>query len=606
MPYRSRVVDVTAELCIAGRDVTEPRLDPSGRRLAFVSRGSGAAAIQLVELDDPSPLERQLTTMPAPAPGRGMYGGCYDWLPDGSAIVYCAVEGALWRQPVPGGAALRLTDGDADRAIAAPAVAPDGTFVAYVVDTAEVWLQPLDGGPCRRLDDGGHDFCADPTVDPTSSAVTYQAWSVPAMPWDGAELATVGVDGTGRSSFRPAGAAAQQPRYLPGGALACVDDGSGWLQVTVGDQPLIAGGDACEHADASWGQGQSTFSLSPDGCSVAVARNDAGFGRLSVVDVAAGSGGDIGRGVHGQLSWRGGRLAALRSGARTPTEVVVYDTATWERTVVAVGPVAGWDAVELVEPEALTLDHDGITLHARRYRPPGERAGRLLVMLHGGPTGQWPASFLPRVAYWVGQGWDVLLPDHRGSTGHGRAYQQALNGRWGELDVADTVAWVRHAVDEGWAESSSVAMTGGSSGGYTVLGVLGRHPGLVAAGVAAYPVTDLVDLHERSHRFEAHSVLTLIGPLADTERYRARSAMAFIERIVDPLLVLHGTADPVVPVEGTITFVDALRAVGGDVELHLFDGEGHGFRQPENQLAEYRLVTEFLERHVPRHAGRRR
>ena len=74
--------------------------------------------------------------------------------------------------------------------------------------------------------------------------------------------------------------------------------------------------------------------------------------------------------------------------------------------------------------------------------------------------------------------------------------------------------------------------------------------------------------------------------------------MALVDRIVDPLLVLHGTADPVVPVEGTVTFVDALRAAGGDVELHLFDGEGHGFRQPDNQLAEYRLVHEFLHCHI--------
>ena len=70
-------------------------------------------------------------------------------------------------------------------------------------------------------------------------------------------------------------------------------------------------------------------------------------------------------------------------------------------------------------------------------------------------------------------------------------------------------------------------------------------------------------------------------------------------RIVDPLLVLHGTADPVVPVEGTVAFVEAMQATGADVELHLFEGEGHGFRHPENQLAEYRLIEEFLSRVVP-------
>ena len=217
-------------------------------------------------------------------------------------------------------------------------------------------------------------------------------------------------------------------------------------------------------------------------------------------------------------------------------------------------------------------------------------------MIHGGPTGQWPVTFAPRIAYWVDRGWDVLLPDHRGSTGHGRAYQQALNGRWGELDVTDTIAWIDHAQASGWCEPARTVVMGGSSGAYTVLGVLGRRPGRVAGGIALYPVTDLADLAARSHRFEAHSTERLVGPLSDAALYAARSAGSLVGRIVDPLLVLHGTTDPVVPVEGTIAFVEAMRATGGEVELHLFEGEGHGFRQPENQLAEYRLIEEFMRR----------
>ena len=364
-----------------------------------------------------------------------MFGGCFDWLPDGSGIVYAGDDGALWRQPVPGGPAVRLTDTGADRPAQAPAVAPDGSFVAYTVDLAEVWLQPLDGAAARRLDDAGHDFCADPAVDPISSTVTYQAWRVPDMPWDGAEAVTVGVDGTARATARPADGAVQQPRYAPDGTPVVVHDGSGWLQVWWGDRPVVAGGEPFEHADPSWGQGQASYAISPDARRVVFARNECGFGRLCVADVATGAVEEVARGVHGQLSWRGRRVAALRTGARTPTQVVVYDAATWTREVLAVGPVAGWDAVDLVEPEAITFEHDGTSLHARYYRSPAGGARRLLVMLHGGPTGQWPVTFMPRVAYWLDQGWDVLLPDHRGSTGHGRAYQQALRGRWGELDV---------------------------------------------------------------------------------------------------------------------------------------------------------------------------
>ena len=101
-------------------------------------------------------------------------------------------------------------------------------------------------------------------------------------------------------------------------------------------------------------------------------------------------------------------------------------------------------------------------------------------------------------------GWNVLVPDHRGSTGHGRAYQQALTGRWGELDVADTAAVLEHAHAAGWADPAHTVLMGASAGGFTVLGVLARHPHLAAAAVVSYPVSDLADLAERSHRFERH------------------------------------------------------------------------------------------------------
>ncbi|MGI9028605.1 MAG: TolB family protein, partial [Ilumatobacteraceae bacterium] len=408
-------VAITPELCVAGRELTEPKLDRDGRRLAFVSRQAGATSIQLIDLADPTALERQLTTFPAPAPGRGMYGGCFAWMPDGSGVVYCGPDGRLWRQPVTGGAADALTAGHDGRPVAAPAVAADGSFVVYIVDTAEVCLQPLDGRAVRRLDEGSHDFCADPATDPTGAFVSYQAWSVPDMPWDGAARITVAVDGTDvRTAWRPDGGAVQQPRFAPDGTPIHVHDGTGWLQVWWGERRLLAD-DECEHADASWGQGQVSFAVSPSGDRVAVARNERGFGRLSVVDVATGASTDVARGVHGQLSWRGERLAAVRSGARTPTQVVVYDTASWERRVLAVGPVVGWDGVDLIEPEAITLEHDDATLHARRYVSPAS-SGRLLMMLHGGPTGQWPVTLLPCVAPLLPCGWGVLLPYHRGLT----------------------------------------------------------------------------------------------------------------------------------------------------------------------------------------------
>lgn len=590
----NRPHDITPEMCVAGRDLTEPKLAPDGSSVAFVATSGGSSAIVVIDVEGGP--ERLLTTIPMPAAGRGLGGGCFDWLPDASGVVYAAVGGDLWLHPIAGGAVRRLTTHGPDVRVEAPTIARDASFAAYAVDQAEVWRCWIDRDlAAERLDDGSADFCFDPAIAIDGTAAMWTAWNVPDMPWDAARVEHLAFDGSRRNVSIGAGGV-HQPRVMPDGSTITVRDDTGWLNVWIDDRPLVD--EPHEHAGPSWGMGQRSYAVSPDGSRVAFTRNERGFGRLCVVDVRTGDVTEIARGVHGQLTWVGDRLAAIRSGARTPTQIVVYDTSntgggTWERRVLAVGPVVGWDSIDLPEPELVTVEHDGATLFARRYVA---GAGRTLCWIHGGPTDQWRVEFLPRVAYWWAQGWDVLVPDPRGTTGHGRAYQQALRGEWGRLDVDDTAAIVAASHERGWSAPERTVMMGGSSGGMTVLGVLGLHDGLAAAGVALYPVTDLADVAARSHRFEAHYTLSLVGPLDDVALYRERSPLTFADRIAGPLLVLHGDADPVVPIEQSVQLVDRIRSSGGDVEFHVMEGEGHGFRATENKLAEYRLTRDFVSR----------
>ena len=194
----------------------------------------------------------------------------------------------------------------------------------------------------------------------------------------------------------------------------------------------------------------------------------------------------------------------------------------------------------------------------------------------------------------------MLVSDHRGSTGHGRDYQQALRGRWGELDVSDIVDMIAHAHRRGWGSPRRTAIIGSSAGGFTALGVAASNPELIAAAIVAYPVTDLSDLAERSHRFERHYSDSLVGRLPDAAAlYRDRSPLSFAGRLAaTPMLVLHGDSDPVVPVDQSRAFVERCVASGGQVELVVYEGEGHGFRKPESQLDEYRRMQGFLASHV--------
>ena len=590
----------TVEMALAGRDITEPRLSPDGTTVAVVVRPSGGRPGVVVVPVDGGP-ERHVPLPVEPAPGRGRNGGCLAWLPDSSGLVIVTAAGDLLVQPFPIGTPRRL--GGWSGPAEGPVCSADGRSVAVAVDRAQIWVVELDGSrPARRMDCGDHDFCIDPVFD-RDGRLWWTAWSVPDMHWDRSVLVgPIDPDAPAVDHPEPlpvvAGAGQiQQMVPLPDGAHAVLRDDRGWLNVWIDEEPLVD--EHVEHGGPLWGPAQRSIAASPTGDRIAFTRNEAGFGRLCVVDRATGQVTESARGVHGQLDWHGDRLVALRSGARTPTEVVSYATegdpgAGWTRRCLMVGPAVGWEAVDLPEPELhVVATPDGL-VPVRRYVA-GQ--GRMIVHVHGGPTDQWPVEFLPRVAFWWARGVDVVVPDSRGSTGHGRAHQQALRGRWGRDDVDDVAAVVAAAHDRGWARPSTTVVMGSSSGGLVVLGMLVDHPEHVAGGIALYPVSDLADLTERSHRFEAHYPLGLVGPAGDPA-YAERSPLHHADRIARPLLLMHGDADPVVPVEHSRALVDAIRAAAGDVEYVEFAGEGHGLRDPANRRSEFDLVAGFLARTI--------
>lgn len=598
------MVVISPERLAAGRDLTEPRPSPSGRHVVFAVTGAGDPHLAIVTVDGGP--ERRLTSFPPPRPGRGGGGGAFDWMPSGDAVVYLAAGGEIWCQPVPGGEPRRLGVVEAEESVSGIAVSPEGRFAVVVADLARIVCCDLVTGAQHRLDDGRHDFVIDPRWAPDATAVVWQAWSVPAMPWDGSVAVVASVDPattmvTSRYEHRPRHSL-QQPRLDAQGRLWSVCDDTGWLNVTCDRDPVVA--EDHEHAGPTWGPGQRSYDVDVDaegGSTVAISRNEAGFGRLVLV-APDRSIEEIGRGVHAQITLTPDHIVALRSGARTPTQIVAYDRVSGERRVLAVGPVSGWEEEPaLVEPSTITASgEDAAVLHARLYRAPDPR-GRLILWVHGGPTDQWPVEFRPRFTMWLDRGYDIVVPDHRGSTGHGRAYQQAMNHRWGDLDVSDTAAILRDLHARGpWTPERTVAM-GSSAGGFTVLGLAARHPDLVAAVVALYPVSDLVDLRERSHRFERHSTDTLVAPLdgpggPGRTRLVERSLASHVDALARVrLLILHGAEDPVVPVEQSRALVAAITAAGGSVSYHEYPEEGHGFRRLEHQIDEARRVAAFCE-----------
>jgi dipeptidyl aminopeptidase/acylaminoacyl peptidase len=599
-------------MCSYGRVLAEPRLSPDAERLAFIT--NVAARGQLVVMPALGGPEVVVTSDPPPRPVAAYGGGAFDWTADGEALVYAAVDGGLWLAPVSGGVPRQIVAKQSDGGCAAPAVSPDGMRVAFVVNQQHVAVVPLDGSAWPVRLSTGADFCFDPSWSSDSTRVVWHEWDVPAMPWDEGRIvvraadASTGVDVVAGG----AGISVAQPRFSPDGArLAYVSDETGWLNLWVAAadgsdaKPLVE--EPIEHGDPTWGLGQRSYAWSPDSTSIVFTRNHLGFGTIDVVDVATGETAALDKAIHGGLSWRGDRIAAVRSGARTPTQLIVSDYERNTRTTVARGPVGGFEAIDLPEPIAVTWEaEDGATIHGRLVKPTapsatGEDPPPLLVWIHGGPTGQTTAAWNNRLPYFLERGWAVLFPDHRGTTGHGREYVQAMVGRWGDLDTSDTAAGMRAAAERGWGDRTRMVPMGGSAGGFTVLNLLAHHPELCAAGIDLFGVADLFDLNETTHRFEAHYLHSIVGPLpAAADAYRDRSPINVADRITSPLLILQGDADEVVPPAQSRAIADRLRSLGRTVETHFYEGEGHGWLRPDTMIDELGRIESFLRKYVLR------
>jgi dipeptidyl aminopeptidase/acylaminoacyl peptidase len=200
------------------------------------------------------------------------------------------------------------------------------------------------------------------------------------------------------------------------------------------------------------------------------------------------------------------------------------------------------------------------------------------------------------IQFWTSRGWGVVDVNSGGSTGFGRAYRQRLDGQWGVVDVADCAAAARALVAAGRADPARVAFEGGSAGGFTVLAAL-CFTDVFKAGAVRYPVTDPEALLGVDHRFEARYTETLIGPWPEARAlYEARSPLRHAERITVPVVFFHGQDDRVVPARQSEQMVEALRRGGLETELHLFAGEGHGFRDSGVRTAVLEATEAFFRR----------
>ncbi len=458
----------------------------------------------------------------------------------------------------------------------------------------------------------GHDFFSAPRLSPDGQRLAWLSWDHPNMPWDGTELwlADLRDDGTLGEVRKVAGGddeAIVQPAFSPDGRLYFVSDRSGWWNLyRHGDDGTapVCPTDA-EFAGPAWSFGQRWFDFL-DTATIVAAYTENGAGRLGRIDTASG------RIVPIPLPFTslsgiavGAGRVLLRAGAADrPAAIIELDPHCGSYRTVKVAGDMPVDQSLISIPRSITFptldDETAFALHYPPNNPsfaaPAGQTPPLIVKSHGGPTGSASSDLNLAIQFWTSRGFAVCDVDYGGSTGYGRAYRRRLNGRWGEVDVADCVNAAWFLVTAGQADERRLAITGGSAGGFTTLAALTFHD-VFKAGASHYGVSDLEALAKETHKFESRYLDRLIGPYpAAIDRYRARSPIHHVDRLRRPMIFFQGLDDVIVPPNQAEMMVDALRAKGIAVAYLAFEGEQHGFRKAETIQTVRRAELAFYGR----------
>ena len=252
----------------------------------------------------------------------------------------------------------------------------------------------------------------------------------------------------------------------------------------------------------------------------------------------------------------------------------------------------------LVPPELSTVTtRDGEVLHVALYRPDGEGPFPTIVAVYGGPHAQmvtdaWARTVALRAQHLRALGYLVVAVDNRGSWGRGLAFEGALQGELGAVEVRDQVDAVRALAERGLVDLERVGVYGWSYGGFMTLMCMAKEPDVFRAGVAGAPVTDW-DGYDTCYteRYMGH-------PRDNAEGYRRASVMSHVGGLRGDLMLVHGLIDENVHFRHTARLLNAFVRQRFTSELVLFPDERHVPRAEVDRVFMEQRVVGFLGEHV--------
>jgi len=226
---------------------------------------------------------------------------------------------------------------------------------------------------------------------------------------------------------------------------------------------------------------------------------------------------------------------------------------------------------------------DGTVVHGYMYKPVDYVQGKkypAILRPHGGPVWAYYSEFQDLAQLLAANGYVVLFPNPRGSSGYGQDYCKAIFADWGNKDFQDDMAFVDYAVEHGIADSDKLGVGGWSYGGIStdfIIAQTNRFKAAISgAGAASYTSMWGHDQYVKDY------IAELGLPWEHSETW---SRVAYISRVKDiltPTMFVGGSVDWNVPILGGEQMYQSLKALGRDVLLVVYPDEYHEFKTPSH------------------------
>jgi dipeptidyl aminopeptidase/acylaminoacyl peptidase len=613
---------LTPEAFLELRSLQDPQFSPDGAKVAFIVSGFGSEAkrtghLWIYEKDKNASRQLTYSTKSESAPR---------WSPDGKQLLFLSNrdgdEQQIYILRMEGGEAAQLTKGKANAS--EPAWSPDGKSIAYLApdpktEAEEKQLKDKDDEHVVDRDDKQARLRVFELATKQVRTLTEPTWRVEELAWmpDGQNIVVKATDRPAADRFTdrlyvvstqdakvrellaPRGPFGNIRMSMDGkgiGFIGCRDDGPQPHDLMI----LPTGITLAKNLTGAsldrqvmhyqWAKGGWVVAVYADGFRNKFTGYSGTGERKDSADMVMNPG-DFSVAASGEIAFVGQTTTSM-------PELYLRDTSGKAEQVSHVND--GWKQYAVIAPEFYKYkSFDGMEIEAGLLKPAGYDGNSKLpaiVLVHGGPTGNWEDSIDAWGQLLVARGYAVMYPNIRGSIGYGQKFVEINRADWGGGDFKDVMAGVDDLVRKGVADPERLGIGGWSYGGYMAEWGVTQTTRFKAA-VSGAGMANLISEYG-TEEAPAYDEWFWGVPYEKPEGFLNSSPFLYIKNAKTPTLILQGEEDPIDPKGQSQELYRGLKRYGVESEFVLYPREPHGFQEAKHRVDVEKRVVAWFEKYL--------